>query len=168
MSGLSGAGKSTVARAIAREIDAIVIRSDAVRKHLAGIDLDERGSQEIYTPEMSQKTFERLSQLAALLLPLGYAVILDARYDRAAWRQPLGDLARSLGVPFSIVHCHAPLPVLIERIEARQGDISDANTEILLTQVEKTEPFTAAEQPYLISIDTERSDWQNDLPSAFI
>jgi uncharacterized protein len=167
MSGLSGAGKSTVARAIAREIDAIVIRSDAVRKHLAGIDLDERGSQEIYTPEMSQKTFDRLLQLAALLLPLGYAVILDARYDRAAWRQPLGDLARSLGVPFSIVHCHAPLPVLIERIEARRGDISDANTEILLAQVEKTEPFTAAEQPYLISIDTERSDWQNDIERRF-
>jgi uncharacterized protein len=39
LSGLSGAGKSTVGRQIARSIGAIQIRSDAVRKHLAKIPL---------------------------------------------------------------------------------------------------------------------------------
>jgi aminoglycoside phosphotransferase family enzyme/predicted kinase len=163
MSGLSGAGKSTVAREISREIDGIQIRSDAVRKHLAGIDLDERGTNEIYTPEMSRKTFDRLFRLARILLPLGYPVILDARYDKALWRDPLRELARSIGVPFHIVHVHAPLPILLQRIQERRGDISDATAEILLAQVEKTEPFTEAEHPYLLSLDTGRSDWREGL-----
>ena len=54
MSGLSGSGKSTVARNIARRKGAIQIRSDAVRKHLAGISLDDSGSDDIYTAQMSQ------------------------------------------------------------------------------------------------------------------
>ncbi|MEG3437202.1 AAA family ATPase [Pannus brasiliensis CCIBt3594] len=163
LSGLSGSGKSTVAREIAKKLDGIRIRSDAVRKHLAGIDLDDRGSIELYTPEMSARTFDRLAELARILLPLGYTVILDAKYDRAIWREPLRALAGSIGVPFHIVHCHAPLSVLLDRIEKRIGDISDATTEVLLAQIEKTEPFTDSEQPYLISVDTTRSNWSEGI-----
>ena len=39
MSGLSGSGKSTTARHLARQQGAIHLRSDAVRKHLGGISL---------------------------------------------------------------------------------------------------------------------------------
>lgn len=163
LSGLSGSGKSTVAREIAKKLDGIRIRSDAVRKHLARIDLDKRGSIELYTPEMSARTFDRLAELAKILLPLGYTVILDARYDRSLWREPLRALAGSIGVPFHIVHTHAPLPVLLDRLEKRTGDISDATTEVLLAQIEKTEPFTDSEQPYLISVDTSRSNWREQI-----
>lgn len=55
MCGLSGSGKSTVARQLARRLSAIHIRSDAVRKHLGGIPLQQRGGADLYTPEMHQK-----------------------------------------------------------------------------------------------------------------
>ena len=102
MCGLSGSGKSTVAREIAQQQDAVYIRSDAVRKHLAGIDLYENGSSGefgsgIYTPEMTQKTYDRLLELGVLLAKSGYTVILDAKYDKQAHRQALIDAAKVLG-----------------------------------------------------------------------
>ncbi|MEQ8957180.1 MAG: AAA family ATPase, partial [Coleofasciculus sp. C2-GNP5-27] len=57
MSGLSGSGKSTVARQLAQQLGAIHLRSDAVRKHLAGIPLDHKGTDQLYTPQMSQTTY---------------------------------------------------------------------------------------------------------------
>jgi aminoglycoside phosphotransferase family enzyme/predicted kinase len=163
MSGLSGSGKSTVAKVIAQNLNGIRLRSDAVRKHLAGLELEQKGTPELYTAAMSRQTFDRLSELAKILLPLGYTVILDARYDRFAGREPLFNLARTLGVPFHLVHCQAPLNVLIERLERRTGDISDATPDILRAQIAKTEPFRVSEQPYLLELDTTRSTWQNDL-----
>jgi hypothetical protein len=103
---------------------------------------------------MSQKTFARLAELARILITLGYPVILDARYDKYAWREPLLTYAQNLQIPFHIVHCHAPIEVLKQRIAARKGDISDATIEVLNAQIEQTEPFHEKEQPYLISLDT--------------
>jgi len=165
MSGFSGSGKSTIGKVIAKNLNAIQIRSDAVRKHLAGIDLNQTGSLDIYSLEMSQKTFARLAELAEILIALGYPVILDARYDKYAWREPLLTYAQNLQIPFHIVHCHAPIEVLKQRIAARKGDISDATIEVLNAQIEKTEPFNEKEQPYLISLDTTNPNWPEFLES---
>ena len=81
--------RQSMAQVIAKNLNAIQIRSDAVRKHLAAIDLNQTGSLDIYSLEMSQKTFARLAELAEILIALGYPVILDARYDKYAWREPL-------------------------------------------------------------------------------
>ena len=86
MSGLSGSGKSTVARYLARKIGAIQIRSDAVRKHLAGISLYEKGGADLYSAQMNEKTYGRLLELGIMLASAGYPVILDAKYDRTALR----------------------------------------------------------------------------------
>ncbi len=165
MSGFSASGKSTIGKVIAKNLNAIQIRSDAVRKHLAGIDLNQTGSLDIYSLEMSQKTFARLAELARILITLGYPVILDARYDKYAWREPLLTYAQNLQIPFHIVHCHAPIEVLKQRIAARKGDISDATIEVLNAQIEQTEPFHEKEQPYLISLDTTNPDWPEFLES---
>lgn len=86
MSGVSGSGKSTTAKAIASEQDAICLRSDAIRKQLAGIDLMQRGGDDIYTSEMTIKTYARLTELGVLLASKGCTVILDAKYDRVSLR----------------------------------------------------------------------------------
>ena len=152
MSGLSGAGKSTIAKALSRQLGGIYIRSDAVRKHLAGVPLKERGDDSLYTPEMSQKTYNRLTELGGLLAGLGYTVILDAKFDRVATRQLAIAQAQTHNVPVTIVHCDAPPPVLEQRVRDRQGDIADATVAVLANQ--QLEPFTAAEQPYVKRVDT--------------
>ncbi len=152
MSGLSGSGKSTTARAIAEKMGAIHLRSDAVRKHLGGIPLQERGGADLYTPEMHQKTYGRLLELGVKLARQGYSVILDAKYDRQGWRQAVIAQAVAHDLPLQIVHCDAPTEVLRERLQHRTGDIADATVDLLAQQ--HLDPFTAAEQPYVKTVDT--------------
>ncbi|XGV98841.1 MAG: AAA family ATPase [Leptolyngbya sp. BL-A-14] len=151
-SGLSGAGKSTVARHLAQHIGAIQIRSDAVRKHLAGISLESSGSDDLYTAEMTQKTYDRLLQLGITLATQGYTVILDAKYDRQPLRQAAIAAATAHQLSLKIIHCTAPLSVLQERLQQRHDDISDATADLLPQQ--QMDAFSEAEQPYLVELDT--------------
>lgn len=176
MSGLSGSGKSTVARDLARKKDAIQqargasrnkfgvsalqIRSDAVRKHLAGVPLNESGSDEIYSAEMSQRTYDRLLELGIMLASEGYLVILDAKYDRSIHRQKVITRAKAANIPLKIVYCTAPLSVLGDRLNQRQDDISDAGADLIASQQANAEAFTAAERDYVITIDTSMANWQ--------
>ncbi|WP_017719426.1 bifunctional aminoglycoside phosphotransferase/ATP-binding protein [Kamptonema formosum] len=154
MSGLSGSGKSTVARKLARRQGAIHIRSDAVRKHLAGIPLHQRGGEEIYTAEMTEKTYHRLLQLGVMLAAGGWPVILDAKYDRQALRRDAIALAEVNQLPLQILHCTAPVEVLRARLHRRTGDIADATADLLAAQLAGAEPFTEAERVYVRTLDT--------------
>ena len=163
MSGLSGSGKSTVAKSIARNKGAIAIRSDAVRKHLAGIPIDKSGADSIYTSEMTQKTYARLLELGTMLVKEGYTVILDAKYDRLSLRQPVITQAEGLNIPLKIIHCIAPMSVLCDRLNQRQNDISDAGTSLIKSQKANAEDFTTAEQAYVVTVDTSQTNWQKKL-----
>jgi aminoglycoside phosphotransferase family enzyme/predicted kinase len=162
MSGLSGSGKTTVARHLARHLGAIQIRSDAVRKHLAGIPLEQKGGDELYTSAMSEKTYNRLLELGLLLASQGFSVILDAKYDRLALRQDVIDRAKASHLPVKIVHCTAPQEVLRDRLLSRTGDVSDATADLLTQQQAAAEPFTQEEQSLVTRIDTTQ-DWESQL-----
>jgi len=163
MSGISGSGKTTVARELAKKIGAIQIRSDAVRKHLAGIGLEEKGGEDLYSLEMNQKTYDRLLELGIILTAIGFPVILDAKYDLISLRENAKVLAESNNIPLQILHCSAPIDILKERLSQR-SDISDATPDLLAKQQAKTEPFTPKEQKYVIEIDTSNLDWKSQLP----
>lgn len=155
MAGLSGSGKSTTARLLASQINAIHLRSDAVRKHLAGVPLNERGDDSLYTPAMTEKTYDRLLSLGISLAQTGYPVILDAKYDRQARRQAAIEQIQKAGLPLTILHCTAPATVLEQRVRDRAGDIADATVAVL--QRQHMEPFTESEQPLVQAIETTQS-----------
>ncbi|MGK7892910.1 MAG: AAA family ATPase [Xenococcus sp. (in: cyanobacteria)] len=146
MSGLSGSGKTTVARRLARSLRAIHLRSDAVRKHLSGTPLDESGTPNIYTTEMTQKTYDRLLELGINLASRGFTVILDAKYDRRSFRNLVITQAQNNQIPLEIFFCTAPDQVLRDRILARTGDISDATVDLLESQKKAFEAFTEEEE----------------------
>ncbi|MBE9201104.1 MULTISPECIES: AAA family ATPase [unclassified Nodularia (in: cyanobacteria)] len=154
MSGVSGSGKSTTAKYLARELKAIQIRSDAVRKHLGGISLWERGGDDLYTPEMTQKTYARLLDLGIMLAKQGFNVILDAKYDKEQLRQEAIAQAEKSQLPLQIIYCTAPLEVVQERLAKRTGDIADATVDLLTSQLQQAEAFTAEEKPYVQIWDT--------------
>ncbi|MEG4224765.1 AAA family ATPase [Microcoleus sp. N9_B2] len=153
MSGLSGSGKSTAARYLARRTGAIHIRSDAVRKHLGGISLNERGGQDLYSDEMTAQTYGRLLELGIILADRGWDVILDAKFDRQNLRTDAINQAQSHGLSWQIVYCTAPIAVLRERLQQRRGDIADATAELLSSQQATFEPFTELEQISLKIVD---------------
>jgi hypothetical protein len=162
MSGLSGSGKTTVAKEIARKLGAIHLRSDAVRKHLAGIGVNQKGDESLYTPQMSEKTYNRLLELGTRLAAQGFPVILDAKYDRQGLRQRVISQATEQNIPFQILHCDAPMEVLRDRVSGRTGDISDATPDLLAQQQAKAEDFTEAEKAHVVSIDT-TEDWEGEI-----
>ena len=156
MSGVSGSGKSTVAQQLAEMKSAIHIRSDAVRKHLAGISINQNGADYgIYTPEMTQTTYTRLLELGVSLAREGWTVILDAKYDRRALRGRAIAAATQHKLNLRILHCVAEPDTIRNRLRQRQGDISDATVELLDQQLAQTESFHKVEQAYVQLINTQ-------------
>ncbi len=172
--GVSGSGKTTLARQAAEVLDGVMVRSDAVRKHLAGIPLTHRGEAagaDIYTPSMTGRTYTTLLQHAREVIASGRWAILDAVYARRSERAEAALLARELHVPFGILYCRAPHTELVRRLDRRTSegrDISDATVAVLeqqLTQFETPAPeegplfsWTGKEDPenWLVSLRARR------------
>ena len=165
MAGLSGSGKSTTAQNLAVQAGAIRLRSDAIRKHLAGVPLHEKAWDEIYTPAMSDKTYTRLIELRVELAGLGYSVILDAKFDRQAKRKEAIPLTQAKNIPLTFLHCTAPADVLKARVTARTGDITDATADILAKQ--SMEPFSAEATVKTIDTTLSEDEIQEQLAEVF-
>lgn len=124
--GRSGSGKSLLAREIAALTGALVIRSDAVRKGLAGVAMTDRLPPESYTPEAAARVYAAMTDRAGRALAGGMPVILDAAHLDPQERATAEAIARTAGVPFDGVWLDAPRETLKTRAAARQGDVSDA------------------------------------------
>ncbi|WP_218080763.1 bifunctional aminoglycoside phosphotransferase/ATP-binding protein [Anthocerotibacter panamensis] len=154
--GRSGSGKSTVAQTLALYTQAIHLRSDAVRKHLAGYPLLEKLPAAFYSTEFSQQTYDQLIILAEGLLKAGFNVILDAKYDRVEQRAGAFALAERLGVPLKVLACRCSDATLKARLDARTGDIADADASLIAAQKQAQEEFTSEEQDRVLFINTEQ------------
>ena len=161
MHGLSGSGKSVVARQLVSSVEAIQIRSDVERKRLLAVtsSSSETPHQDVdfYTAEAKRQTYQRLKDLARSIVASGYPVIVDATFSQQADRAEFIAMSNELRVPLMIMACHAPQGVLFDRIKQRQQighDASDADTEVLRQQLSAAEPLTEAEKKLAIPLDT--------------
>ena len=136
--GLSGSGKSTVARAIAPSLGAVpgavVLRSDDIRKRLWGVSPLTRLAPAAYTPDMSARVYEALTAGATAIARSGHTVIVDAVFARSEDRYALERAARAAAVPLAAVWLEAPEGVLIERVARRGPDASDADVDVVRMQ----------------------------------
>lgn len=132
--GLSGSGKTRLARALAPSLGAspgaVVLRSDALRKRLGGVAETERLPAEAYTPAMTERVYAGLLERAGIVLTAGHAVVLDAVHARPDERAAVARLAAEAGVRFDGIWLDTPLDTRIARIAARRGDASDATAEV--------------------------------------
>jgi hypothetical protein len=151
--GLSGSGKSTFSKALADQKNFLHIRSDAVRKHLAGVDLY-GSSQEIYSHHHTSETYAKLIELGIVLAERGHSVILDAKFDRREFRDKLREKAASFGLSVHFVHCDAPAETLKTRLSQRTKDISDATEQHLDAQRKQFEAFSDEEKMSYTLLDT--------------
>jgi uncharacterized protein len=128
--GLSGTGKSHLARQIAGACGFEIVRSDVVRKELAGLAEAERGGADLYTPAHTGRTYAECRRRADALLWEGKRVILDATFRAEAERRAAVELAWSRRVPALGVVCEASPETVRARLAARRGDASDATPEV--------------------------------------
>ncbi len=145
--GLSGSGKSAVAGELAFQLGTELLSSDLLRKRLAGIPATTRGdgdgSDSIYGPSFTRRTYDTLRELAGDILEEGASVVVDATFRDPRERKLFRDLARISGVRFMILYLRCSQKLLLERLLAREGRrdlISDARTEQYLRQKNEFRP----------------------------
>lgn len=136
--GLSGTGKSVLARGLAGSIapppGAIVLRSDTIRKELFGVEETDRLPESAYQAGNSSAVYQALARSAERILHQGHSVIVDAVYAREDERQAIAQIARSMNVPFAGIFLVADLDTRIRRIAGRSGDASDATPAVARQQ----------------------------------
>lgn len=158
--GLSGSGKSFWSKQLVEALGCIRIRSDLLRKSLAGLSADASTDSglgaNLYSRSRSIDLYAHMAELAIRLAGAGELVIVDAAslfYDQ---RQIVRTKAESSGIPTAWLCFHASSDTLRERLKERQSrdsDPSEADESVLQWQIGHQEGF-ARHEPH-VTFDTE-------------
>ena len=137
--GVSGSGKSTAAARIAplvgRAPGALHVRTDIIRKQLVGVEPLTRLHDGAYSPDVSAKVYAQMRRVTAEALAAGHAVVCDGVFATREERDALADVAAAAHVPFVPLWLEASEPTLVQRVQARRADASDATDEVVRAQL---------------------------------
>ena len=156
--GLPGSGKSTLAAELAERANFELIRTDMVRKQLAGKDPGTSEPQAfgsgLYTAAWNERTYAEALRRAEALLFEGRRVIVDASFREDARRQAFIEATSRLKVPVVLLQCEADAEVIRQRLSARSGDASDADWSIYEAAAKAWEPHSASSATVAQVVDT--------------
>jgi len=143
--GLSGTGKTTLARAVASLFVAELIRSDVVRQELFPAPVgDPPGDRDIYSPAARQTAYEEVFARASQFHRQQVSVVLDATFSQVAVLKQAAAVATDARAIVLAVECVCSPAVAQERIGCRlqQGDDASEATLAVWEQQRRTwEPW---------------------------
>jgi aminoglycoside phosphotransferase family enzyme/predicted kinase len=132
--GLSGTGKSVLARALAPELapapGAVLLRSDVERKLMLGENDETKLPPSAYAPEVTARVYATIADKARRALAAGHSAVVDAVFARPQERAIMAQSAQALGVPFRGLFLLADLDTRLARVGARHRDASDADAAV--------------------------------------
>jgi len=136
--GLSGTGKSRLARMLAPNIEpmpgAVIVRSDVERKNLFGVGETEKLPGEAYTPQVTERVYAVLFDKARRILAAGHSAIVDAVFGQAQERTALAASAKAGNLPLRGLFLTADLATRLARVGTRARDASDADEKVARAQ----------------------------------
>lgn len=136
--GLSGSGKSRLARGVAPDLGgapgALVLRSDVLRKRLCGVAETDRLPPDAYVPDLTARVYDGLAERARLALSAGQAVVIDAVCASPDERALFESVAAAAAVRFDGLWLDAPLDLRAQRVTNRRNDASDATADVVKRQ----------------------------------
>ncbi|MBN2379236.1 AAA family ATPase [candidate division WOR-3 bacterium] len=144
--GLPGTGKTLMSTRTRDRINAHHIRSDVVRREIAGVSFDEHHyaefGQDLYSAQTSRMVYEKLCERASKYLSRNQSLILDGTFSKFEDRQRLKEVADSLDVNAYFIRCQASDDKIRAWIEGRKRKdlLSDATWEIYSKMKESFEP----------------------------
>ncbi len=158
MHGLSGSGKSRLARRLAPRLPAAWVRSDQERKRLHGLAPDSAAPAAVggglYSADATERTYARLAEIARGALSGGVSIVVDAAFLESERREQFIDLATECGGQPVVLSCEAPEDLLRQRVTTRRGDPSDAGVAVLESQLAQPTGIGPREEPYRLTVDT--------------
>ena len=162
--GVSGSGKSQLAKRICRQLGWIRLCSDIERRRLFGrwgrLLASTPWGGDPYRPEVSQRLYgDVLLNAAQLALDAGESVVVDATFLRRSDRQKYEQLAQRSDVRFLILDCQVDYALAAARIRRRQAegcDPSEADLNVLRVQWEQREPLGDQELHHTVVVDLNR------------
>ena len=132
--GAPGTGKSTLARALAERVDAVVISSDEVRRELERENVISGSIGELdaglYSAENVSVVYDTIARRAEEQLRLGRSVILDATWNNPELRQLAYRLAERAYAKTVELVCGLPVADASQRVQTRPRGASDATADI--------------------------------------
>jgi aminoglycoside phosphotransferase family enzyme/predicted kinase len=159
--GLPGSGKSTLAQRLVASAGFVIIRSDLVRKELAGQQSDEPApapyGEGIYSSEWTCRTYAECMRRAEAELFQGNRVVVDASFQREENRKRFLEAAERFAVPAVLFLCRAPRDLVRARLKQRHGDASDADWSVFERALALWEDPSPSTQPSVVAIDTSGS-----------
>jgi aminoglycoside phosphotransferase family enzyme/predicted kinase len=171
--GLPGTGKSTVAAAAAATTGGVVIASDRVRKHLAGVRPDahppDAPGGSLYGEAMTEAVYAGLLDRAEPVLASGRPVVLDATFARESDRQRVRSRCTDRGVSAVLLDVRCDEATTLARLRDRMDDpdrISDAGPAVHLAAREKFEPPLEWAPERTIRVETDDERWRETLRAA--
>lgn len=136
--GLSGTGKTVLARALADAIEpppgAVILRSDITRKEHFRVNETQRLPTTSYQPQVTAAIYRILTERAAKILSQGHSVIVDAVFAKSTERNAVAAIARNLNLPFFGFFLVSDLTTRMKRVRQRVGDASDATLDLVKQQ----------------------------------
>ncbi len=139
--GLSGTGKSTLARALGAAVGhapgARILRSDVLRKRIAGVPAEQVLPEKAYTRAASENVYAELVRLATEALDAGASVIADAVFASPEERKQIAKVAADRRAPFAGLWLVLGEEGRVARVEARRGDASDATADVARMQTKR-------------------------------
>jgi aminoglycoside phosphotransferase family enzyme/predicted kinase len=161
--GLSGSGKSTVARALQNRFGFRIVSSDRTRKNLSSIPIETNSADAyrsgIYADAVTQATYAAMLDDARHMLIEATGAILDATYQDPSHRKAVLELASQMKAPVLFIECRAEDSEIRRRLierEKRGHNPSDADVSVYLRQVQDFVPLSEIPGANHLMVDTWR------------
>lgn len=144
ITGLPGSGKTTIADSLSKEIDAIVLSTDKIRKNMF--------KNPVYNENDKRVVYNELFSRAREYLSSGKNVILDGTFYTKSLRDKAKEVGASVSEKVIFIYCETPEQILKERITKRKDKFSDADFSVYLKIKEVFEDF----EEEVIIVDTSK------------
>ncbi len=143
--GLPGSGKTFFATALTKEMQALHMNTDGIRKEVF--------PKPMYSPKEKVVVYETLFDRVCSGLLQGKNVIIDATFSKELYRKPYSDFAKDNNIPCHIILIEASKSTIAERLKKERQD-SDADFKVYKEIAEEFE-----------EIDTKHLQLQSDVLS---
>jgi aminoglycoside phosphotransferase family enzyme/predicted kinase len=136
--GLSGTGKSVLARMLAPVVEpmpgAVIVRSDVERKALFGLSEAQKLPSSAYTDDVNAHVYVTLGDKARRIVAAGHSVIVDAVFAKPDERTAIAEAAKSARLPLQGLFLTADMATRLSRVGGRVRDASDADAAVAQAQ----------------------------------